>query len=567
MENIYKSKYHRQDPILNFDVNDTMYNTVMNNNKNNMDLYYSRYFNQFKTFNDLKSETDRLATALHRDGIIENDVVGVMLLTVPEVCPTLLAINKIGATSFWLDGSMKPNDIVKYVTKNNLKYIVISDVFEPIFRNVIGFTNLQKVISVPVNPFVKQEKINEDERFSNYYDYISIENDKTLSCAKYDKEKPTLIVQSSGSTGASKSILHTDFNFNSAMLKMSYSDFPFFKERKTLVCAPPWIIYGLGNSIYSGLVMGMQTGFTIKPEEDMIYKHLGEFDFAFGVPVFIRYLYNKIIELKEQGNYDELNRIIKCLDKTEAFVSGGDKISEEDILLWEQELRTPIINGYGNNESVGAAIVSPYFANKPGTIGIPLHDTLVKTYDPVSQKVLYDGEEGELIISTSSLFKGYLNNEEETRKIKQIHNGREWIHTGDLAVIDEDGYVHLKGRTRRLIIDKMGYKISPENSENLISNLPYVEECVVVGVERSENDNVPIAFIELKENEKDNEEFLLNDIEKICLENIKEYERPKYYKIIDKIPHKVNGGKQDFKLLEEMAKEHVREKNKTLILE
>ncbi|MGN0426302.1 MAG: AMP-binding protein [Agathobacter sp.] len=563
-EEIFQSKYHRSEPIRKFNVDDTLYNTVMNTNEKTMNLKYSKYFIFEKNFYSLKEETDKLATALKRDGVKEDDKVGVMLLTVPQVDPTLLGVNKIGAISYWMDASLKSNDILHYIIDNNIEEIIVSDPFKPIFEKIIDKTNLRRVIFVPVNPFDIRKTKSNDERFIDYRDFINVKADKSIKCVKYDRERPSVIVQSSGSTGKSKSIVHTDYNFNNAILKMAYSDLPFYIGKRGFVCAPPWVIYGLVNSIYSGLVLGNQTIFSVKPDEDMIFKHIGEFDYVYGVPVYLRYVYNKMKELLDNNNIKEYEKIRKQLDKVEMFISGGDKILEEELIKWELMFNTPIINGYGNNELVGAAVVSPLFANKPGSIGIPMHGNIAKTFDSETNEMLESGEIGELAISTDSMFLGYLNNKEETELIKKFHHGKWWVHTGDLASIDQDNYIFLKGRSKRLIIDKLGYKISPDNAEKLISTNPFVEECVVVGVEIEENNTVPMAFIELKNEYKGNESIIA-DIDKWCRENMKEYERPKIFTEIDKIPHKENGGKQNFLLLEQLAKEHISSKNKTSI--
>ena len=170
--------------------------------------------------------------------------------------------------------------------------------------------------------------------------------------------------------------------------------------------------------------------------------------------------------------------------------------------------------------------------------------------------MLPDGEIGELYIGGDTIFNEYLEDPISTQKIKTVYNGIEWVRTGDLAYIDSDGYIFLKGRTRRLIIDKLGFKISPDNCENYIQEFPFVRECVVVGVQIAENDTVPMAFIEFESQGVD-KETVLETIKAGCREKLKDYECPKFFEAIEKIPHKENGGKQDFLALEKIAKDIV----------
>lgn len=570
MEREFKSKYHRKEPIREFNVDQTLYNAVMNTNEKNMNYNYAQFFGKTMTFGELKFKTDCFATALKRDGVLDEEKVGVALLTVPEVSSTLLALSKIGATSYWIDVTAEPANMIHYINDHKLKKIIISEPLVPMLEKIIDMTTLDRVIVVPISNYlgIPQKKEYSDERIVDFHDYTNVIPDQTIVPVKYDKEKPTVIVQSSGSTGSSKSIVHTDYNLNNEIQKMAYADLPFYETKRSFVCAPPWVIYGLVNSIYSGLLFSNQTVFSLKPEEDMLYKHLGEYDFVYGVPVYYRYLYNKILKLEKSNKLEdmkELKHIMENLEKVDAFISGGSKIPEDELIDMQQKFGISISNGYGNNESVGAAIVSPRFANRPGSIGVPMYGNIVKAFDPETCEPLKEGEIGEIWIGSDSLFKEYLDNPEETQKIKVMYNGIQWIKSGDLGYIDADGYVFLKGRTRRLIIDKLGYKISPDNSENIISSLDSVNECVVVGVEVAEHDCVPMAFIELTEEYKGSTE-VMEYIKKICSENLKEYERPKIFTEIDKIPHKQNGGKEDFLLLEKMAEEYVNENKKVLSL-
>ncbi len=558
MEEVYRSKYHRKKPIREFDVNQTLYSLVMDINRDNMDYNYASYFGQKITFSQLKADADKLAIALRNDGVKDSDMIGVCLLTVPEVAPVLLGVNKLGASSYWMDASAKPTDMLEHINLHNIKTLIVYEALLPIVVGILEYTQLERIIVVKSwFPLGKQDCNALDKRFVEYRNFIDSAVGEDVLPSVFCKDKPTIVVQSSGSTGRSKSIIHTDYNFNTAIKMVSYLDLPLYPGKRSLVCAPPWVIYGLVDSIYTGLVFGAETVYTTKPIEDMIYAHLGQFDYVYGVPVYYRYLYNKMYELEKLADVDsvnELNRIKSCLENATVFISGGDKVSEEELIDWQFMFDVPIVNGYGNNEVVGAAVVSPMYANTPGSIGVAGYGIFAKTFDIDTGNMLGDGEVGELCLSSDSLFKGYLDVPEEAAKIKRIHDGREWVHTGDLAFINEDGFVYLKGRTRRLIIDKLGYKIAPDSIENLIQSFEFVKECVVVGALRGENDAVPVAFVEFVKEYK-NSKIAMKEIETVCVENLKEYERPKLFKEIDKIPHKENGGKQDFLLLEKMAKD------------
>lgn len=406
-----------------------------------------------------------------------------------------------------------------------------------------------------------------DRRFVKYKNFMKRgKSGKKVKAAQFEQDRPSIIVQSSGSTGKAKSIIHTEYNFNSSMAKEAYTDLPLLVGYSMHIAIPPFIIYGLNNSIYASLVFGLKAQLTPFVSETTVFDDLGKFDIACAAPLHYRYLYSKIIALKQEiqnqktnnsNNTRELDVLNKKLRKTKVFISGGDKISAHELLKMEQLFGKPIVNGYGNNEMVGATIISPLYATKPNSVGIPMKDINVGIFDPETNLKTEGNMEGEICFNSDNFFVGYLNNEEETLRIKQKHSdGTEWIHTGDLGYIDADGYVYLSGRNKRLIKRK-AFKIAPETIESIITNFDEVKDCVVVGVTEmdDENSSVPLAWVELYPEFSGQFEQLKDKIQKACIEQLPDYEVPEYILSIDKIPYK--NGKHAFKQLEEMGEEYV----------
>lgn len=586
-------KFYRKQPIKEFDLNQTMYNLVKNENSGNMNLKATNFMGNFMTYSELFSETDKLASAFYNAGVREGDVVSILTISMPIVEECLLSLSKIGATMSWIDLRIKGKDLIKYINSTNSKIIVVFEDMLPLVQEVINETDVEKVIVCSPKNYLnsvirilaelKDKKEGKkvifptDKRFIKVSDFIK-ENNGAITPIKFDKDRPSLIVQSSGSTGKPKQIVHTEYNFNSAVQKMAYTSLPFYKGNTMHISIPPFIIYGLGNSIYASMAFGMCACLNPFVDENTVYNDLGKFDISLAAPLHYRYIYNKLcglnneINLLEQDNtlsskkllklkLKELNRVLNGIEKAKVFVSGGDKIGSEEILEMQTLFNKTIVNGYGNNECLGAAIVSPMYANKPGSIGVPLKGVDIKVVDPNSGKILNDGEMGELYISSDNLFKKYLNNEEETSKIKTIDsNGKEWVLTGDLCYIDQDGYIIHKGRNRRLI-KKEAFKISPDTIEEVITSLPYVSECVVVGVNDEKSGSVPMAFITLKENLSF--ENVINEIKEKCFSELPDYEIPTYFENISKIPYTPNN-KYDFRKLEEMGNEIIENKKRVL---
>ena len=410
-------------------------------------------------------------------------------------------------------------------------------------------------------------------RMSNFVKNVS---DVNVLPIGFEKDRPAQIVQSSGSTGKPKQIVHTEYNFNSAVQKMAYTDLPFYEGNIMHVSVPPFIIYGLGNSIYASMAFTMKAEMNPFVDENTVYNDLGKFDISLAAPLHYRYIYNRILklekeidELEKSGSFKELKsklkemeRVLVGIKKASVFVSGGDKISAEEIIEMQQKFNKIIVNGYGNNEDLGAVLVTPMFAGKPGSIGIPMHGIDIKIVDE-NNKIVKHGEIGELKISSDNLFVEYLNNPNETNRIKETdENGKEWVSSGDLCYIDSDGFIFTKGRNRR-IIKKEAFKISPDTIEEVIMNIPFIKECVVVGVNDAKSVSVPMAFVVTSEDIKDYDEAKKIIFER-CKQELPDYEVPSYVEMIEKIPYTKNN-KQDFIKLENIGNQIVEKSVKKVL--
>ena len=106
--------------------------------------------------------------------------------------------------------------------------------------------------------------------------------------------------------------------------------------------------------------------------------------------------------------------MLNGIKRAKVFVSGGDKISAEELIEMQQAFDKTIVNGYGNNECLGATIVSPMYANKPGSIGVPMHGVDIKLVNPETGEEAKEGEMGELYVSSDNLFVEYLNYDRKT---------------------------------------------------------------------------------------------------------------------------------------------------------
>ena len=479
-------KYHRKKPIKEFDLNQTMYSLVTSESKDDLVLKATGFMGNDMSYNDLIISADKLAQAFHNIGIKDGENVAILTISMPIVQQSLLSLSKIGATMSWIDLRSKPKDVLRYINSGNCKTIIVFEDMLPLIESIIDETDVKKVVVsspkdylspiIKVLAMLKDKKdgkkivLPNDPRFVRFNDFIkNVDTNNLITPVSFEKDRPSLIVQSSGSTGKPKQIVHTEYNFNSAVQKMAYTDLPFYKGNTMHISIPPFIIYGLGNSIYASMAFTMKAEMNPFVDENTVYNDLGKFDISLAAPLHYRYMYKQLIELNksitelEKDNsleakkelkqkMKELKRVLTGIDRAKVFVSGGDKIGADELIEMQQTFNKVIVNGYGNNECLGATIVSPMYANKPGSIGVPMEGIEVKVVNPETEEILPQGEIGELYISSDNLFVEYLNNPDETNKIKVIDElEKQWVKSGDLCYIDKDGYIIPRGRNRRLI--------------------------------------------------------------------------------------------------------------------
>ncbi len=155
-------------------------------------------------------------------------------------------------------------------------------------------------------------------------------------------------------------------------------------------------------------------------------------------------------------------------DRVRLGVSGAAPISHE-ILKFFQSIGIPIREGYGMTETTGITHMSSEVDYKVGTVGKALPETEVKI-----------AEDGEILVKHTGIFKGYYKDDEQTKEV--LIDG--WMHTGDVGVIDEDGYLKLTDRKKDLIITAGGKNVAPQYLENLLKFSPYINDSVVIGDRR-----------------------------------------------------------------------------------
>jgi long-chain acyl-CoA synthetase len=310
-----------------------------------------------------------------------------------------------------------------------------------------------------------------------------------------------------------------------------------------LAAMPIFHGFGLGVCIHAMLMHGgrciLVPRFTPKSYGRDLVKY--KCNFVAGVPTLYEALLgNSILDGKN-------------LSFLKGVFSGGDTLSVElkrklNNFLKSHGSPVTVREGYGTTETVTACCLTPPNCDKDDSIGIPFPDTYIKIVKPGTQEDLPYGQEGEILLSGPTVMKEYINCPEETAQTLRTHpDGLRWVYTGDLGVMDEDGFLYFRGRAKRMIVSS-GYNIYPAQLENILDAHPAVQMSCVIGIPDPYKMQKVKAFIKLVPGVHANEQIqqaLLN----YCTKHIAKYALPAIIEFREDLP-KTLVGKVAYRVLE-----------------
>ncbi|TRM83688.1 long-chain fatty acid--CoA ligase [Sulfolobus sp. A20-N-F6] len=233
------------------------------------------------------------------------------------------------------------------------------------------------------------------------------------------------------------------------------------------------------------------------------------------------------------------------------LVGGGGASMPEAVAKKLKELTgLDYIEGYGLTETMSQTHVNPPDRPKLQCLGIPHFGVDALIVDPSTGEVLPPNKEGEIVVRCPSLFKGYWNKDEETRKAFITINGIEYFRTGDLGYMDEEGYFFIVDRIKRMI-NRGGYKVWPTKVENKLYQHPAVLEACVVSTPDPRLGEEVKAYIVLKPDYKG--KITQEDIREWCKQHMNAYEYPRIIEFVESLP-KSGSGKILWRVLQEKEK-------------
>ena len=512
------------------------------------------------TYRKMVQEIEKCAKSLKTLGVRPGDKITIAMPNCPQAIYMFYAVNLVGGIANMIHPLSAEKEIEFYLNESQSTTAITLDQFYDKFEHIRQNTGIINIIIASVKDALsrtiragymltegrKIQKIPDDAPVIRWREFMDMSRFCFYKNFRVERgyDDPAVILYSGGTTGTTKGIVLTNGNFN-ALAQQIIATNPMFRPGDRMLAAMPLFHgFGLGVCVHSMLANGgrciLIPRFTAKSYAKQIVKY--KCNFIAGVPT----LYEALLRLPSMDNAD--------LSSLKGVFSGGDSLTIElkkkfDKFLYDHKAVIQIREGYGTTECVTASCLTPPTMHREGSIGLPFPDTYYKIVTPGTDEELPYGEEGEILLAGPTVMREYLHHPEETALTLRRHaDGLTWVYTGDLGVMDADGFVYFRGRRKRMIITS-GYNVYPAQLENILEAHEAVQRCCIIGVPDSYKMQKVKAFVMLKPGFPATEETK-QSILAHCRKNIAKYAMPYDIEFRENLPTTLVG-KVAYRVLED----------------
>ena len=512
------------------------------------------------TVKRLIERIDVCADAFAALGVKQGDTVSMLSASTPESIVALYALNKIGATLNAIDPRLDKKGIARMIKASGSKILLVIDMAYPKVAAIYSDINQEHIIVQSATtslPFVKKLAVKLASKslipygkggIISWDTFIQGAKNGMAIEAPYDGDATVAITYTGGTTGFPKGVMLTNDSINAVAYNFRHAGIVHEKNQRFLGIMPIFSSYGLVCGIHMPLTMGLELALIPRFYPLKMGEYVKKYkpSHMIATPAF----YEILINSEEMKDFD--------LSFMLTLGSGGDSMNaglevKMQAFMDSHGIKYPLAQGYGMSEVSAAATFCVNDRYKKGSVGIPCVATSIGIFDPETGEELGYNEEGEVCITGATMMKGYYNNKAETDHVMRKHaDGQVWVHSGDIGYIDEDGFVFIKGRVKRMITRFDGHKVFPVTIESFIAEHELVRGCSVIAVNDRERmqGQYPMAVVELIAGvDVSQRESICREIYKLCNEQLEERGRPVAVVCVDEIP--LTGvGKNDYRQLE-----------------
>ncbi|GLY17073.1 long-chain-fatty-acid--CoA ligase [Kineosporia sp. NBRC 101677] len=491
------------------------------------------------SYTEFGDQVARAAEGLRGLGVRAGDHVALLMPTCPQHLVAFHAVLRLGATAVEHNPLYTTGELKKPFADHQAKVALVWDkavkTIAPILRD--PQMALQTVVTLDMTqdlplakrlalrlPVAKARATREEMTaaapgFPKFADLVK--------AAPLDPAHPrpgaddvALLLYTSGTSGTPKGVplLHRNVVANCAQGVAWVPELKYGQER-WLSSLPMFHAYGLTVGLLCGIRAGAELVLLPKPDTALMVDALKrrEPTFVPGVPP----IYRRILE--------EAKRRGVSMQSMRFSISGAMALPAELVQEWQSATGGSLVEGYGLTETAPLVIGNPMNQPRPGSIGVPVPDTLVRIVDPENpgQEVPL-GERGELVVKGPQVFGGYRDRPEETAEVLDADG---WFRTGDIVTMAEDGYISVVDRIKEVVIVG-GFNVYPSEVEEVLRSHPSVQEAAVVGVPDEDGHDEVVAAVVAAEGQSIDQDAL----GAFLREELTRYKVPRRFVPVEKLP-------------------------------
>ncbi len=398
--------------------------------------------------------------------------------------------------------------------KTGIKHVVITEVADmlpPLKRMLVNAVVKHVKKMVPAYSLPKAVKLN---------DALALGRGKAVREASPKSEDVAVLQYTGGTTGVAKGAMLTHRNLVANMLQCKALMGSNLNDGSEVLIAPLplYHIYAFTFHCMAMMLSGNHNILISNPRDlPAMIKDLSKYRFSGFVG-----LNTLFVALCNSEDFRKLD-----FSALKVTLSGGMALQLATAERWKQVTGCPICEGYGLTETSPVASVNPIEHIQIGTIGIPVPSTQFKVINDDGQE-LAQGEIGELCIKGPQVMKGYWQRPEATDEVIDADG---WFKTGDIGVIQEDGYIRIVDRKKDMILVS-GFNVYPNELEDVLASLPGVLQCAAIGVPDEKSGEAIKLFVVVKPGESLTKEQVMQHMH----DNLTGYKRPRYVEFRESLP-------------------------------